>query len=208
MVRFNTSSGKRLARNRIKVILAIKGRAGTWLIEQLNLSQVTISNWCRNLKQTSLFSSGNSMTSIRYIRFLSLLTLITLWTNGTSQTDLTTLRQKNWYSDQSLAGNRSDTLILTDSQKPYQYEMKFLDNGDFYFSIISDCNVVSETGDLIPPGTKMEFRSFQYSIKKDILKIYYKPSILPADKANKDAYLYRINFSDNKSQVILYPYTR
>ena len=80
--------------------------------------------------------AGNSMTSIRHMRFPLILTLVALWTNGTSQTDLTTLRQKNWYSDRSLTGNRRDTLLLTDSEKPYQYEIKFQDNGDFYFSII------------------------------------------------------------------------
>lgn len=40
--------------NRIKVVLAEKGKTGKWLAEQLGLSVVTVSKWCTNTSQPDL----------------------------------------------------------------------------------------------------------------------------------------------------------
>lgn len=40
--------------NRIKVVLAEKGRTNKWLAEQLNKNIATISRWCTNESQPSL----------------------------------------------------------------------------------------------------------------------------------------------------------
>lgn len=40
--------------NRIKAVLAEKGRTSKWLAEQLKKDQTTISKWCTNTTQPSL----------------------------------------------------------------------------------------------------------------------------------------------------------
>lgn len=40
--------------NRLKVVLAEKGKTGKWLAEQLNKDQTTVSKWCTNTAQPSL----------------------------------------------------------------------------------------------------------------------------------------------------------
>ena len=42
------------ALNRIKVVLAEKGKSNKWLAEELGKGQATISNWCTNAAQPSL----------------------------------------------------------------------------------------------------------------------------------------------------------
>ena len=42
------------ARNRIKVVLAEKGKSNKWLAEELGKGQATISKWCTNTAQPSL----------------------------------------------------------------------------------------------------------------------------------------------------------
>ena len=42
------------ALNRIKVVLAEKGRSNKWLAEELGKGQATISKWCTNTAQPSL----------------------------------------------------------------------------------------------------------------------------------------------------------
>ena len=42
------------ALNRIKVVLAEKGRSNKWLAEKLGKGQATISKWCTNAAQPSL----------------------------------------------------------------------------------------------------------------------------------------------------------
>jgi len=42
------------ALNRIKVVLAEKGKSNKWLAEQLGKGQATISKWCTNTAQPSL----------------------------------------------------------------------------------------------------------------------------------------------------------
>lgn len=42
------------ALNRIKVVLAEKGRSNKWLAEELGKGQSTISKWCTNAAQPSL----------------------------------------------------------------------------------------------------------------------------------------------------------
>ena len=40
--------------NRIKVVLVEQNRTGTWLAEQLQKNEATISRWCSNTSQPSL----------------------------------------------------------------------------------------------------------------------------------------------------------
>lgn len=40
--------------NRIKVMLAEKGRTNKWLSEQLGINPATVSKWCTNSSQPSL----------------------------------------------------------------------------------------------------------------------------------------------------------
>ena len=42
------------ALNRIKVVLAEKGKSNKWLAEELGKGQATISKWCTNAAQPSL----------------------------------------------------------------------------------------------------------------------------------------------------------
>ena len=42
------------ALNRIKVVLAEKGKSNKWLAEELGKGQATISKWCTNTAQPSL----------------------------------------------------------------------------------------------------------------------------------------------------------
>ena len=42
--------------NRLKVVLAEKGRTNKWLAEQLGKDQTTISKWCTNSSQPDLKS--------------------------------------------------------------------------------------------------------------------------------------------------------
>lgn len=42
------------ALNRIKVVLAEKGKSNKWLAEELGKGQATISKWCTNSAQPSL----------------------------------------------------------------------------------------------------------------------------------------------------------
>ena len=42
------------ALNRIKVVLAEKGKSNKWLAEELGKGQATISKWCTNTTQPSL----------------------------------------------------------------------------------------------------------------------------------------------------------
>lgn len=42
------------ALNRIKVVLAEKGRSNKWLAEELGKGQATISKWCTNTAQPNL----------------------------------------------------------------------------------------------------------------------------------------------------------
>ena len=42
------------ALNRIKVVLAEKGKSNKWLAEELGKGQATISKWCTNSSQPSL----------------------------------------------------------------------------------------------------------------------------------------------------------
>ena len=42
------------ALNRIKVVLAEKGKSNKWLAEELGKGQATISKWCTNAAQASL----------------------------------------------------------------------------------------------------------------------------------------------------------
>ena len=42
------------ALNRIKVVLAEKGKSNKWLAEELGKGQATISKWCTNKAQPSL----------------------------------------------------------------------------------------------------------------------------------------------------------
>lgn len=42
------------ALNRLKVVLAEKGRSNKWLAEELGKGQATISKWCTNTAQPSL----------------------------------------------------------------------------------------------------------------------------------------------------------
>lgn len=42
------------ALNRIKVVLAEKGKSNKWLAEELGKSQATISKWCTNAAQPNL----------------------------------------------------------------------------------------------------------------------------------------------------------
>lgn len=42
------------ALNRIKVVLAEKGKSNKWLAEELGKGQATISKWCTNATQPSL----------------------------------------------------------------------------------------------------------------------------------------------------------
>lgn len=42
------------ALNRIKVVLAEKGKSNKWLAEKLGKGQATISKWCTNAAQPSL----------------------------------------------------------------------------------------------------------------------------------------------------------
>lgn len=42
------------ALNRIKIVLAAKGRSNKWLAEKLNVNPPTVSQWCRNKVQPSL----------------------------------------------------------------------------------------------------------------------------------------------------------
>lgn len=42
------------ALNRIKVVLAEKGKSNKWLAEELGKGQATISKWCTNAVQPSL----------------------------------------------------------------------------------------------------------------------------------------------------------
>lgn len=42
------------ALNRIKVVLAEKGKSNKWLAEELGKGQATISKWCTNTSQPSL----------------------------------------------------------------------------------------------------------------------------------------------------------
>lgn len=40
--------------NRIKAVLADKGRTNKWLSEQLGVAQTTVSKWCTNAAQPNL----------------------------------------------------------------------------------------------------------------------------------------------------------
>ncbi len=40
--------------NRLKLILVEKKKTGTWLAEQLGISNVTVSKWCSNITQPKL----------------------------------------------------------------------------------------------------------------------------------------------------------
>ena len=40
--------------NRLKVVLVEKKRTGVWLAEELGVSPVTVSKWCRNITQPTL----------------------------------------------------------------------------------------------------------------------------------------------------------
>lgn len=45
---------KRLVYNRIKAVLAEKGKANLWLAETLGKNKATVSKWCTNETQPSL----------------------------------------------------------------------------------------------------------------------------------------------------------
>jgi len=40
--------------NRLKLVLVEKKRTGSWLAEQLGVSNVTVSKWCSNITQPTL----------------------------------------------------------------------------------------------------------------------------------------------------------
>ncbi|MEG0979554.1 helix-turn-helix transcriptional regulator [Chryseobacterium sp.] len=45
---------KKKAINRLKVVLAEKGKTNKWLSQQLNKNETTISRWCTNENQPSM----------------------------------------------------------------------------------------------------------------------------------------------------------
>lgn len=48
--------------NRIKAVLAEKGKTNNWLAEELNMNRTTVSKWCRNEMQPrieTLFQIAN-----------------------------------------------------------------------------------------------------------------------------------------------------
>lgn len=50
--------------NRIKAVLAEKGKTNNWLAEELNMNRTTISKWCRNDMQPrveTLFQIANAL---------------------------------------------------------------------------------------------------------------------------------------------------
>ena len=123
-----------------------------------------------------------------------------------SQDIKTTLQSRSWYSDLTLVGNRDQTIIITDSiTKPTDYEIKFLVNNDFYFAFINNDNMFDENGNIIPPGTKNEFDKFQYSIKNNTIKIFYKPKYLNPTQAGDGAYYYQISALTNDSTIEFKP---
>jgi putative transcriptional regulator len=42
------------AYNRIKAVLAEKGKTNNWLAEKMNVNKTTVSKWCTNLTQPSV----------------------------------------------------------------------------------------------------------------------------------------------------------
>jgi transcriptional regulator with XRE-family HTH domain len=42
------------AYNRIKAVLAEKGKTNNWLAENMNINKTTVSKWCTNLTQPSI----------------------------------------------------------------------------------------------------------------------------------------------------------
>jgi len=40
--------------NRIKAVIAEKGKTNNWLAEKLNVNRATVSKWCTNLMQPSI----------------------------------------------------------------------------------------------------------------------------------------------------------
>ena len=42
--------------NRIKAVIAEKGKTNNWLAEKLNVNRATVSKWCTNLMQPSVES--------------------------------------------------------------------------------------------------------------------------------------------------------
>jgi putative transcriptional regulator len=50
--------------NRIKAVLAEKGKTNIWLAEQINVNKTTVSKWCQNEMQPtmeSLFAIGKAL---------------------------------------------------------------------------------------------------------------------------------------------------
>ncbi|WP_108423821.1 helix-turn-helix transcriptional regulator [Flagellimonas amoyensis] len=50
--------------NRIKAVLAEKGKTNNWLADELNMNRTTISKWCRNDMQPrveTLFQIANAL---------------------------------------------------------------------------------------------------------------------------------------------------
>jgi putative transcriptional regulator len=45
---------KKKARNRIKVVLAEKGKTNNWLAEELGMNRTTVSKWCTNQMQPTM----------------------------------------------------------------------------------------------------------------------------------------------------------
>ncbi len=42
--------------NRLKLVLVEKKRTGVWLAEQLDVTPVTVSKWCSNITQPTLYT--------------------------------------------------------------------------------------------------------------------------------------------------------
>lgn len=42
--------------NRLKIVLVEKKRTGVWLAEQLDVTPVTVSKWCSNITQPTLYT--------------------------------------------------------------------------------------------------------------------------------------------------------
>jgi len=52
--------------NRIKAILAEKGKTNNWLADELNMNRTTVSKWCRNEMQPrveTLFQIANALNA-------------------------------------------------------------------------------------------------------------------------------------------------